>query len=159
VSHPQFFRAAYATGWAILLSLFVFIGGRELWSGSQGKFIERRVYASTDSYLKALLGLSNGSEQCVDVMSKFYGKRAFVYFCPPREAQGDFVYEILGYLSWPQEIRKIDANNAELKERLASIDRGAVSVFIFFELQPPQEFAQGRRVGPNLWITSSESVR
>src|SRR5438128_1078557 len=53
----QVFTASYYIGWAVLLLAFVAIGGRELWIGSHGNFIERGPFASTDAYLEALLNV------------------------------------------------------------------------------------------------------
>lgn len=134
----------------MLLSIFVAIGGREIWRGSGGKFLAPGAYASTDAYLAALLNVPNASERCLEVMSKLYGKRTVFYFCPPREPRGDFVYGVLGYLSWPQDIRKVEIDQTELAAKLDSIDRSSASAFIFFALQPPSEFSRGWHVGPNL---------
>jgi len=136
----------------MLLSIFVAIGGREIWTGSGGKFLAPGPYASTDAYLAALLNVPDGSERCLEVMSKLYDKRAVFYFCPPREPRGDFVYGVLSYLSWPQDMRKIEIDHAELAEKLGAIDRSSASAFIFFELQPPSEFSRGWRIGPNLFV-------
>lgn len=153
----QLFTTSYYIAWALLLTAFVVIGGRELWIGSHGNFLERGPLASTDAYLEALLNLRNGSTRSIDVMSAFYGKREFVYFCPRRSAEGDFVFDVLSYLSWPQQIRKIEADGAELKERLDSIDRANASAFIFFALKPPPECSRGLPVGPKLWVASIDS--
>jgi hypothetical protein len=128
------------------------IGARELWISSQGNFIERRVYASTDAYLKAFLRVTDGSERCVEVISKFYGRRPLIYFSAPRYAQGDFVYDLLCYLSWPQQIRKIESDSADLREKLAVIDQNETPALIFFGLQPPPELAHGWRFGSDLWV-------
>ena len=69
----------------MLLSIFVAIGGREIWTGSGGKFLAAGPYASTDAYLEALLNVPNPSERCLEVMSKLYVKRAIFCFCPPPE--------------------------------------------------------------------------
>jgi hypothetical protein len=148
----QFLVTSYYIGWTMLLSIFVAIGGREIWTGSGGKFLAPGSYASTDAYLAALLNVPNASERCLEVMSKLYGKRAIFYFCPPREPRGDFVYGVLGYLSWPQDMRKVEIGQAELAEKLGSIDRSSASAFIFFELQSPSEFSRGWHVGPNLLV-------
>ncbi len=137
----------------MFLSIFVAIGGRQVWTGSGGKFLVPGPYASTDAYLAAaLLNVPNTSERCLEVMSKLYGKRTVFYFCPPREPRGDFVYGVLSYLSWPQDMRKVEIGQAELAEKLGAIDRSSASAFIFFELQPPSEFSRGWHVGPNLFV-------
>lgn len=148
----QFFVASYYVGWAILLSIFIVIGGREVWTGRGGKFLAPGPYASTDAYLAALLNVPNASERCLEVMSKLYGKRTVFYFCPPREPRGDFIYGVLSYLSWPQDMRKVEIDHAKLPEKLESIDRTSASAFVFFELQPPSEFSRGWHVGPNLFF-------
>jgi hypothetical protein len=148
----QLFVTSYYIGWTMLLSIFVAIGGREVWTGSGGKFLAPGPYASTDAYLAALLNVPNASERCLEVMSKLYDKRAVFYFCPPREPRGDFVYGVLSYLSWPQDMRKVEIGQAELADKLGSIDRSSASAFIFFELQSPSEFSRGWHVGPNLLV-------
>jgi hypothetical protein len=136
----------------LVLLAFVMIGARELWIGSQGKFIERRVSASTDAYLKAFLKVDDGSNKCVEIISKFYGNRPLIYFSPPRYAQGDFVYDLLCYLSWPQQIRRIESDSTDLREKLARIDANETPAVIFYGLQPPPELTRGWRFGPDLWV-------
>jgi len=117
-----------------------------------GNFLAPGPYASTNAYLAALLNVPNGSERCLEIMSKLYGKRAVFYFCPPREPRGDFVYGVLSYLSWPQDMRKVEIDQAALAAKLDSIDRSSASAFIFFELQSPSEFSRGWHIGPNLLV-------
>jgi len=148
----QLLATGYYIGWTMLLSIFVAIGGREVWTGSGGKFLAPGPNASTDAYLEALLKVPNASERCLEVMSKLYDKRAVFYFCPPREPRGDFVYGVLSYLSWPQDMRKVEIGQAELADKLGSIDRSSASAFIFFGLQSPSEFSRGWQVGANLLI-------
>ena len=152
----QFFTGSYYVCWGLVLLAFTVIGARELWIGSQGNFIERGVSASTDAYLKALLMVADGSEKSVEIMSKFYGPRPLIYFSPPRYAEGDFVYDLLCYLSWPQQIRRIESDSADLREKLAMIDQGETPAVIFFSLQPPPELKRGWRFGSELWIVPIE---
>jgi hypothetical protein len=144
---------SYYTGWAIFLSIVVAIGGREVWIGSSGKFLGPGPYTSTDAYLEALLNVPKASERCLEMMSMLQGEGAMFYFCPPREPRGDFVYGVLAYLSWPQQIRKVEIDGVELAGKLATIDRSSSSAFIFFELKPPAEFSCNWHVGPNLCVT------
>jgi hypothetical protein len=153
----QLFNAAYYIGWALLLLAFVAIGARELWIGSHGNFIKRGPFASTDAYLGALLSVPNASERCIEAMSPFYGKRDLVYLCPRRSAEGDFVYDVLSYLSWPQRIRKIETDGGELIEELKTIDSKVSSAVIVFGFQEPPGFARISWFGPKLWYAPMDS--
>lgn len=148
----QFFSAGYYIVWTLFLVAFVAIGGGELWIGSQGKFIESGPFASTDSYLEALLGIRNGSQTCLEVISKLHRRHAIVYFCPPQNPEGDFVYDALAYLSWPQKIDKVEIDRAALEQKIASIDQASAAAFIFFEMQPPSGFGPLWRIGPHLFV-------
>lgn len=158
-NHRPLFTAVYYIGWALLLLAFVAIGARELWIGSHGNFIKRGPFASTDAYLGALLGLPNASARSIAAMSPFYGKRDLVYCCPRRSAEGDFVYDVLSYLTWPQRIRKIETDSGELNEALASIDSNASAAVIVFGFQQVPGFAGNSWLGPKLWYAPMDSPR
>ena len=90
-------------------------------------------------------------------MSPFYGKRDLVYFCPRRSAEGDFVYDVLSYLSWPQRIQRIETDGGELNEKLASIDSKTSSAVIVFGFQQAHGFARSSWLGPKLWYAPTDS--
>lgn len=146
----QFVAASYYVIWTVLLAAFVSIGAREVWIGSRGAFIHDGPFSSTDAYLKALLEIPNGSEQCAGIMRQLSGSQA-IYFCPRRDPKGHFVYGLLAYLSPPRQMRMVEIEGVELEQKIASVDRRSTSALIFFGLQPPSEF-KGWRVGPNLFI-------
>jgi hypothetical protein len=153
----QLFAAAYYVGCTLLLLVFVAIGGSELWIGSHGNFIKPGPFASTDAYLGALLSVPNASERCTAVMSPFYGKRDFVYFCPRRSAEGDFVYQALSYLTWPQRIQRIETDGGELNKKLASIDSETCSAVIVFGFRQVPGLARSSWLGPKLWYAPMDS--
>jgi hypothetical protein len=156
-NRDQLLSASYYIGWAALLAAFVAIGGRELWIGSHGKLIAPGPFASTDSYLEALLEVPNASETCLKAMSKLAGPRAIVYFCPRRDPKGDFVFGTLAYLSSPQQIEKVEIDHAELEQKIGSVDRASTSAFIFFGMQAPSGLSRGWRIGPNLLVVPLET--
>ena len=146
------FRTSYYIAWAVFLAAFVVIGARELWNGSQGRFIESGPSASVDAYLEALLRIRNGSQTCLIAMAKLPAAQPIVYFCPPRNAEGDFVYDVFAYLGWPRKIDKVEIDPSGLEQKIASIDRTSTAAFIFFGMRPPSHFSRSWRVGPNLTI-------
>jgi hypothetical protein len=151
-NRSQFLRASYYCGWAIFLAAFVAIGGRELWMGARGNFLAPRPYASIDSYLEELLEISNASETCARALARISGPREVVFLCPGRNARADFVYDLLTYLSWPQQFQKVEIDRLDLEQWVQSIDKGSTSALIFFSVPPPSEFTQGWRLGPHLVI-------
>ena len=151
-NRSQLLRTSYYLGWAIFLAVFVAIGSRELWIGAWGNFLVPRPYASIDSYLEELLEISNGSETCARALARISGPREIVFLAPGRNARADFVYDLLTYLSWPQQFQKVEIDRLDIEQKIQSIDKRSTSALIFFSTPPPSEFTRGWRLGPHLVI-------
>jgi hypothetical protein len=155
----KLFRASYYIVWAVFLALFSAFGAHQLWICSHGKFIESGPSASTDAYLEALLKIRNGSQTCLLAMSKLRRGPPIVYFSPPRSAEGDFVYDVLAYLSWPRKIDKVETSTIDLEHKIASADQASTAAFIFFRMRPPSKFSPSWHVGPNLVIVPMNAAQ
>lgn len=147
------FTIGYSLG-AMFLAVFILIGGRELWTSSQGKFIAPGPSASVDAHLKTLLGVQNGSERCLAAMTKVRSPKSVVFVCPRGDAAGDFIYYLLAYLTWPQKIEKIDIDDAQLNSKY--LDRTAKAAFVFFNVPPPLGLTRGWPIGSSLLIVPIE---
>ncbi len=147
------FTIGYSLG-ALFLAAFILIGGRELWTSGQGKFIAPGRSASVDAHLQTLLGVQNASEKCLAAMTKVRSPKPVVFVCPRDDAAGDFIYYLLAYLTWPQKIEKIDIDDAQLSSK--DFDRTAKSAFVFFKVSPPPGLTRGWPIGSSLLIVPLE---
>jgi hypothetical protein len=149
----QIFGKDYYVLWIILLAAFVTVGGREVWIGPSRRIvIHRSSFASTDAFFEAYFDAPNGSQRCLEIMRRFYGKGAIVFFCPPHTWRGDLSFGLISYLSWPQQIRKIEVERAQLEQRVRSLDRSSTSAVIFCDSPPPEGFTLGWALGDGLFI-------
>lgn len=146
--------------WAIVLTVFVVIGGRELFIAcGEGAFYPPTSYASTDAYFDALVGVQNGSDLVLTTLARVPADRALLYFCPKDHGRSDFVYGLLSYLTWPREIRKITVDPAELQQAVSGLDRSSVGALIFCALQPPPDYTRGWRIGSQIFVAPAAEVR
>jgi hypothetical protein len=147
------FGKAYYVLWTILLAAFVVVGGREVWIGPSSTIvIHPGSFASTNAFFEAYFDAPNGSQRCLEIMRRFYGKDGIVFFCPPHTWRGDLSFDLISYLSWPQQIRKVEVDRAELEQRVRSLDRSFTSAVIFCDLPPPAGFTLGWPLGDGLFI-------
>src|ERR1043165_6587308 len=93
--------------WAIVIVAFVAIGIREVSIGAVGNFIPAGPSASTDAYLRTLLGIQQPSKICTEFINRLDTAKPIIFLCPPRDAESDFVYYTIAYLTWPRQIRKV----------------------------------------------------
>jgi len=92
-------------------------------------------------------------------MRRLYGKGAIVFFCPPQTWRGDLSFALISYLSWPQQIGKVQVQPADLEQRVRSLDRSSTAAVIFCDLQPPAGFTAGWPLGDRLFIVPFPSPK
>ncbi len=150
----QILGKAYYALWAALLAAFIAIGGREIWIGPSATIvIHPTPFASTDAFFEAYFHAPSGSQRCLEIMRRLYGKKgAIVFFCPPHTWRGDLSFALISYLGWPQQIRKVEVERAELEQRVRSLDRSSTSAVIFCDLLPPAGFVRGWPFGDGLFV-------
>jgi hypothetical protein len=154
------FRAIYSAVCAILLAAFVGLGGRAIWIGpSEAAFVHPTPFASTDAYFEAFFDLPNGSRRCLEVMRRVSGKGALVLFCARGDTRGALGFDLVSYLSWPEQIRRVEVERVGLAEAVRDIDRRSVAAAIFCNVEPPPEFRQGWRIGPRLFVAPSDQLQ
>ena len=156
----QIFGNVYHVLWTILLVAFVAVGARQVWIGpSETIVIHSTPFASTDAFFEAYFHAPNGSQHCLEIMRRLYGKGAIVFFCPPQTWRGDLSFALISYLSWPQQIGKVQVQPADLEQRVRSLDRSSTAAVIFCDLQPPAGFTAGWPLGDRLFIVPFPSPK
>jgi hypothetical protein len=149
----RIFAKAYFIVWPTLLAMFVGLGARQIWIGpSDRPYIHATPFSSTDANFEAFFQEPNGSRRCLEIMRRLYGKGALVFFCPPHTWRGDLSFGLISYLSWPQQIRKVEVERAELEQRVRALDRSSTAAVIFCDSPPPAVFTLGWSLGEGLFI-------
>jgi hypothetical protein len=156
----RIFAGTYSVLWTILLAAFVVLGGREVWIGpSEAKFVHPGPSASVDADFEAFFDAPNGSQRCLEILRRLFGKGTIVFFCPPRNPPGALGFDLISYLSWPQEMHKVEVDRTRLEEATRSLDRPSTSAIIFCNVQLPAEFSRGWRIGPSIFIAPLDHTK
>jgi hypothetical protein len=156
----RIFVRTYWLAWAILLAAFVTIGGRDVWIGpSEASFVRNTPFASTDAYFEAFFQVRDGSQRCLEIMRRLYGKGTIAFFCPPHDARSSLGFGMVSYLSWPQQIRKVEVEGTGLEAAVRSLNQASTPAIIFCNVKPPAEFARGWRMGPRMFIAPLDQAK
>lgn len=134
------------------------IGAREVSIGAEGRFITAGATASTDAYLETLLGILRPSKVCTQLIERLDPKTPIVFLCPARDAESDFIYYALAYLTWPRQMQRVAIEPETLSSNVSALDREhTVLILCRFPARP--NFDNGQPIGPNLLLvpaTASE---
>jgi hypothetical protein len=155
----RLFARSYSVTWAILLAAFAGVGAYQIWIGpSEATVVRNTPFASSDAYFEALFDVRDGSQRCLDVMRRVYGKGTVVYFCAKHDTRGALGFGLVSYLASPQEMRRVEVERNELRRAVAAIDRATTAAVIFANVQAPPEFAHGWQIGPRILVVPHDQL-
>jgi hypothetical protein len=137
--------------WCALFAAFVWISAPIVGPA----IMENRVgpieaNASIDTYLRALTGIEHGSERIPDIFRRLGKEGVLVIFVRDENAPSEFLGMLIGYVSWPREVRVIKATEATVEKEVADIKPGSVAGFVFCSVDSPNWLEKRVRLGSDI---------
>jgi hypothetical protein len=105
---------------------------------------------SIDTYLRALTGIERGSEKLPDTFRRLSKEGPLVIFVRDENAQSEFLGMMIGYVSWPREVRVIKVTEATVEKELTEIKPDSVAGLVFCSVNPPSWLEKRVRLGSNI---------
>ena len=113
---------------------------------------------STDSYLRGLTRVQNGSELFGRVMETLPRGKSIAIFVDAGNSPSEFLGMLVAYLSWPRDVRIVQVSPTTYSHELDAIDAAAVSAIIFCNLKPPVWIKNKTSFGSSIIFVPSESL-
>lgn len=107
----------------------------------------RGEFASTDSYLAPLTGVSNPSARLLKILDRLPQDKSVVLVVPDDGPRSAFIEQNVAYLSWPREVIWLCANVKQPEQALFNLRPSSLAAVIFWEVTPFARLKQGIRVG------------
>ncbi|GEM_PF-4656011 len=102
-------RQIYFVAWALLLSIFAILAAPKLWQNLRtGHVVSPSPTASIDSLLGSVLEIREPSAHLTEAAARISSSQRTVFISQRDDAQCDFVYSAICYLSWPRKIDKVE---------------------------------------------------
>lgn len=137
--------------WCALFAVFVWISAPIVGSAIR----ENRVGPietnhSIDTYLRALTGIERGSEKLPDTFRRLGKEGSLVIFVRDENAQSEFLGMMIGYVSWPREVRIVKVTTPTAEKELADINPDSVAGLVFCSVNPPNWLGKRVRLGSSI---------
>ncbi len=137
--------------WSALFAAFAWISAPIVGSAIR----ENRVgpieaNASIDTYLRALTGIDHGSEKLPDAFRRLGQQGPLVIFVRDENAQSEFLGMMIGYVSWPREVRVIKVTDATIEKEVAEVKPDSVAGLVFCSVNPPAWLERRVRLGSDI---------
>ena len=137
--------------WSALFAVLIWISapivGRAIMENRIGPAETNR---SIDDYLRALTGIENGSEKLPDTFRRLGKEGPLVIFVRNENAQSEFLGMMIGYVSWPREVRVIKVAAPTVEKELADIKPDSVAGLVFCAVNPPSWLGHRIRLGSSI---------
>ncbi|HCX30795.1 MAG TPA: hypothetical protein DHU55_13675 [Blastocatellia bacterium] len=78
--------------------------------------------------------------------------RPILFICRKGDLRWDVVYALMSSLSCPRDLRQENLDQAEVQQRLESIDHSAYAAIVFCGVEPPPGFTCGWWISRQLVI-------
>jgi len=108
------------------------------------------VNRSIDAYVRALTGVDRGSEKLRDTFRRLSKEGPLVIFVQDENAQSEFLGMMIGYVSWPREVRMIKVAGPTVEKELAEIKPDSVAGLVFCSVNPPEWLGKPVRLGSSI---------
>lgn len=114
---------------------------------------------SIDTYLRGLTGIPNGSQQLGEALDRLPLKKPLVIFTRNENAQSEFLGMLLGYLSWPREIRIVEVVGPAADKDVAAIDPASAAGLAFCSVNPPPWLGKGIHLGSSVVLVPTPDAK
>jgi hypothetical protein len=139
--------------WSALLGTFLFqsapIVGHAVAENNIGSIDANHTL---DNYLQTLTGLRNGSQRVDEVLQSLPKNRPLVIFVRGDNPPSDFLGMLVGYLSWPRDVRIVKLRNTTVDQEVAAIAPSSVAALVFCSVSPPPSLGKAIRLGSNILL-------
>jgi hypothetical protein len=137
--------------WCTLFAIFVWISAPIVGPA----VMENRVGpieadASIDTYLRALTGIERGSTKIPDLFRYLRKEGPLIIFVHGENPQSEFLGMMIGYVSWPREIRIIKVTDSTIEEKVGDIKSESVAGLVFCSVNPPAWLKKHVRLGSDV---------
>ena len=137
--------------WCALFGAFAWISGPIVGPAvMENRIGPIEVNRSIDAYLGALTGLEHGSEKLPDTFQRLGRTGLLIVFVRGDYAQSEFLGMMVGYVSWPREVRLIKVTTPTVERELADINPNSVAGLVFCSVNPPAWLEKRIRLGPSI---------
>ena len=113
------------------------------------------VNRSIDAYILALSGIEHGSEKLPDVFGRLPKVGPLIIVVRKDNSQSEFLGMMIGYISWPREIKLIKIATPTAEKELAGINPDSISGLVFCLMDPPAWLGKPIRLGSNIFLVPS----
>jgi hypothetical protein len=113
---------------------------------------------STDSYLRGLTHVQNGSELFVQGIETLPRDKSISIFVDAGNSPSEFLGMLVAYLSWPRDVRIVRVSPATYAQELSAISTTSTSAVIFCDLKPPASIKETAHFGSSITLVPIESL-
>jgi hypothetical protein len=132
---------------AVFLALSLPIVGRAILENKIGPIDPNH---STDSYLSGLTHVRNGSQLFSNLLETVPPKKSLVIFVNAESSPSEFLGMLVGYLSWPHDVRIVKIRGAALEREIAAAKSPAIGGLFFCSIKPPAWVTGGTHFGSEI---------
>ncbi len=151
--HRRFLSASYYALWGSLFAVLILHGLPGVWSDLAGARVKwPHPFASADASFTELVGTPDGAERCEDALSRLPIDRPILFICRKGDLRWDVVHALMSSLSCPRDLRQENLDQAEVQQRLESINHSAYAAIVFCGVEPPRGFTRGWWINRQLVI-------
>jgi hypothetical protein len=137
--------------WCLLFVAFVGISGPVVGPAvMENRVGPIQVNRSIDAYVRALTGIEHGSEKLSDTFQRLGKTGPLIIFVRNDYAQSEFLGMMVGYVSWPREVRLIKVATPTVEKELADINPNSVAGLVFCSVDPPVWLDKRIRLGSSI---------
>jgi hypothetical protein len=113
---------------------------------------------STDSYLRGLTHVQNGSELFVQGIETLPPDKSISIFVDAGNSPSEFLGMLVAYLSWPRNARIVRVSPATYAQELSAINATSTSAIIFCDLKPPASIKEAAHFGSSITLVPIGSL-
>jgi hypothetical protein len=137
--------------WCALFAAFVWISAPMVGSAiKENRVGPIETSASIDTYLRTLTGIEHGSERLPNTFRRLGKQGLLVIFVRDHDSPSEFLGMMIGYLSWPHEIRVIKVTETTVEKEVASVKFDSIAGFVFCSVNPPAFLEKRLRLGSDV---------
>lgn len=112
---------------------------------------------STDSYLSGLTHVRDGSQLFANLLEAVPREKSLVIFVDAESSPSEFLGMLVGYLSWPHDVRIVKVRGAVLEQEIIGAKPSIAGLF-FCSIQPPASLKGGMHFGSAIIFVPSTAL-
>ncbi len=116
------------------------------------------AFHSTDKYLAATAGMTDGSRRIGDALTLLPDKKRPIGIVKSEEPVSSFIGMVVAYLAWPREIRFISAATGVTSDAGEGLDRRCLSGVVFCDVSTPSWARKRVQLGPSVSLVPSPTI-